>query len=680
MVSQSKLSRSLIVCCGKVVPSPSSGWTDRLPASADWSSAAPASRAAPDWFICRLFTSYLPPSPRRHQSAEPLPPGALPFLAADWSEPQLLALSLVLGAPRGAEPRGRAGTGGGAVMASPLRDRLSFLSRLPVLLRGTADEDAPCPGYLLEEIAKISHESAGSSRCLLEFLLGRLRSGSCHVKLKVLRILLHTCSRGSPHFLLQLQGSACCIREAAAFTGPPDPLHGNSLNQKVRAAAQVSITLLPCAAPFHIQPQVWSVPGGLLPCRVLGALGLCWAPGNHPRPWPSAGSAGEALLSTIQRAAEAVAHAVLPSPGGHRPPHRDLHEDTYEPVRAPSPPRSPTEAGKPPAATTTHGTRARHQPGLAGGGWEEADSGHSSQDSSQGIGDLSRTSDSCSKSGSDGHCGAIRELSHAAERVDTDSLGDCVREVSLVAALTRGDRVFLTREEAQHFVKECGLLNCEVVLELLSRALQDPSDSVRMRSMGAISSLMCSDLLSLDQIFAVTRLQLQQLSQGSPGPVANRAMKVTRGVSPCPLPRGTRLTSDPSALPAGSAPCPGDLLLDIPPVPGESILTPLSAAPLPGACSREAGVEAETCGQPSAAVPARPCGQEAVSRGPGDVVGAPALSRSLSLFAGMELVAPPGAGAVLHQDSPSAEPWAPSQPHMDKGSEQQPSAFAFLNM
>lgn len=28
----------------------------------------------------------------------------------------------------------------------------------------------------------------------------------------------------------------------------------------------------------------------------------------------------------------------------------------------------------------------------------------------------------------------------------------------------------------------CGLLNCEVVLELLSRALEDPSDNVRMVS------------------------------------------------------------------------------------------------------------------------------------------------------------------------------------------------------
>ncbi|NWS47375.1 AP4AT protein, partial [Probosciger aterrimus] len=565
-------------------------------------------------------------------------------------------------------------------MAAPLRDRLSFLSRLPVLLRGTADDDAPCPGYLFEEIAKISHESAGSSQCLLEYLLGRLQSGSCHVKLKVLKILLHTCTQGSPLFLLQLKRNACFIREAAVFTGPPDPLHGNSLNQKVRVAAQDLATVLFSDAPLP--------PPAAPSARPLPPVGM----GSSPSPCGSlqgfgystersSGSPGEALLSTIQRAAEAVAHAVLPSPGGHRPHHGDLHEDTYEPVRAPSPPQSPTTAGKPPAATTAHGTRVRHQPGQAGGGWEEADSGHSSQDSSQGIGDLSRTSDSCSKSGSDSHSGASRELSHAAERVDADSLGDCVREVSLVSALTHGARVFLTREEAQHFVKECGLLNCEVVLELLRRALEDPSDSVRMRSMGAISSLMCSDLLSLDQIFAVTRQQLQQLSQGSPGPVANRATKILRQFEALcrghPSPKSTRMDSDPSGLPPGSAPCPGDLMLDIPPLPGESILTPLSAAPLPSVCSQEAGVEAETLGQPGAAVPAGPCRQEAVSRVPGDRAGATALSHSLSLFAGMELVAPPG--AVLHPDPPLAEPRTLSQPHMDTEGEQQPSAFAFLN-
>ena len=39
--------------------------------------------------------------------------------------------------------------------------------------------------------------------------------------------------------IAQLSAAPLCLRPAV-FTGPPDPLHGNSLYQKVRAAAQVS--------------------------------------------------------------------------------------------------------------------------------------------------------------------------------------------------------------------------------------------------------------------------------------------------------------------------------------------------------------------------------------------------------------------------------------------------------
>ncbi|NXX99205.1 AP4AT protein, partial [Centropus bengalensis] len=523
---------------------------------------------------------------------------------------------------------------------------------------------------------EISHESPGSSQCLLEYLLNRLQSSSCHVKLKVLKILQHTCAQGSPQFVQELRRNACFIRDAAVFSGPPDPLHGNSLNQKVRAAAQQDLA----SVLFSDAP----LPPPAAPARLLPPVGM----GSSPSPGGSlqgfgfssdqSGSAspGEALLSSIQRAAEAVAQAVLPSPAQPRPHHRELQDDSYEPVRAPSPTRSPAGAVKPPAVAAAHSTRVRHQPGLAGGGWEEADSGHSSQDSSQGNGDLSRTSDSCSKSGSDSHSGASRELAHVAERVDADSLGDCIREVSLVATLTRGARVFLTREEAQHFLKECGLLNCEVVLELISRALEDPQDSVRMRSMCAISSLMCSDLLSLDQIFATTRQHLQQLSQGSPGPVANRATKILRQFEALcrdrPSPKPTRPGSDPAA---GSAPSPRDLLTDLPLLASESILAPLSASPLPApapGCSQEQRLEAEPQGQPGATVPACPCEPEVASRVPGH--------GSLSLFAGMELVAHPG--AVLCLDSP-AEPRTVSQPQdrqTDAEDSCQPSAFAFLNV
>ncbi|OXB54674.1 hypothetical protein ASZ78_013490 [Callipepla squamata] len=496
-------------------------------------------------------------------------------------------------------------------MAVPLRDRLCFLSRLPVLLRGTADEEGPCPGFVLEEISS-------SSQCLLEFLLGRLRSGSCHVKLKVLKILQHTCAQGSPQFLLQLRRNAAFIREAAAFTGPPDPLHGNSLNQKVRAAAQDLTSVLFSDA---VLPTAAALPA---------------------RPLPPAGMGSKS---------------------------------------------SPCSSMQGFGFSSERGGPVSHQPGLAGGGWEEADSGHSSQNSSQENGDLSRTSDTYSKSGSDSHSGASRELVSGAERVDADSLGDCLREVSLVSALTQGARVFLTREEAQHFLKECGLLNCEVVLELLSRALEDPSDSVRMRSMSAISSLMCSDLLALDQIFAGTRQHLQQLSQGSPGPVANRATKILRQFEALcrgrPSPKTSHPRSAPSALTEGSAPCTGDLLTDIPPLPCESILQPLSAPTLPSttpADGAEPGLEAEPWEQPSPTAVPDPHGQEAASRLVGDVSATAVPSRSLSLFAGMELVALPG--TALAPRSPPTEPQTLPQPQDDAVPDQsdaEPSAFSFLN-
>ncbi|XP_064532270.1 AP-4 complex accessory subunit tepsin isoform X3 [Pseudopipra pipra] len=558
-------------------------------------------------------------------------------------------------------------------MAAPLRDRLSFLSRLPVLLRGTADDDTPCPGYLFEEIAKISHESPGSSQCLLEHLLTRLQSSSCHVKLKVLKILLHTCSQGSPQFVLQLKRNAGFIREAAVFSGPPDPLHGNSLNQKVRAAAQDLASVLFSDVPLPQSlalPARPPAPAGMgsspSPCGSLQGFGF-----SGDRSGPA--STGEALLSSLQRAAEAVAQAVLPAPGGPRRPQGDLPDDTYEPVRAPSPAGSPAPPA--PLPSVPRGARVSHQPGLAGGGWEEVDSGHSSRESSQGH-ERSHASDSGSKSGSDSRSGASRELSHGTDRVDADSPGDCRREVSLVSGLTRGARVFLTREEAQHFLKECGLLNCEVVLELLGRALEDPSDSVRMRSMSALSALGCSDLLSPEQIFAVTRQHLQQLSQGSPGPVANRATKMLRQFEALcraqPSPKAPRL---PPAPPAGSA---GDLLMDIPALAGESILTPLSPAPTaPPAPGEELGAGAEP---PGAAVPPCPCQQ-----GGGVGLGGDMAAPGLSLFAGMELVARPG--ALIRPESPSAQPQTLPQPQdtgTDMGTDtegpRQPSAFAFLNM
>ncbi|XP_039356606.1 AP-4 complex accessory subunit tepsin isoform X3 [Mauremys reevesii] len=574
-------------------------------------------------------------------------------------------------------------------MAAPLRDRLGFLSRLPTLMKGTSDDDVPCPGYLFEEIAKISHDSPGSSQCLLEHLLNRLQNNSCHIKLKVLKILLYMCTHGSSQFLQQLKRNSTFIQEAAVFAGPPDPLHGNSLYQKVRAAAQdlasalFSDTLSP---PPSAQPTRPLPPAGMGckpgPCSSLQGFGFTSERSGSP-------SAGEALLATIQKAAEAVASAVLPSPEFPPPCPRELQDDAYQPVTAPSPGKSCVVPQKPPAAAA-HSMRVSHQPGQAGGGWEETDSGHSSQNSSQENGELSRTSDSYSKSGSDSPSGASREPGNGTER--------------------------------------CGLLNCEVVLELLSRTLQDPSQLVCMRSMCAISSLLCSDLLAHEQISVITRPHLQQLSQRSPGPMANKATKLLRQFEAlcrsCPSPKRSQPDTDPSAPARGSPQHTRDLLMDLMPLAGDTVLKPVSLAPfLSETCKAlafdahpvavpapagEQGTEAETCEQFGDVAPGCRCQQEVECRLTGPEAqldaarmdseraqtlngrqGAAVPPQSLSLFAGMELVALPGT-AVANSGGEGCASRVPRtlpctgtaspKAHGDSEGSREPSAFSFLNM
>ncbi|XP_038597853.1 AP-4 complex accessory subunit tepsin [Tachyglossus aculeatus] len=553
--------------------------------------------------------------------------------------------------------------------APPLRDRLSFLQRLPALMKGTSDDDSPCPGYLLEEIAEISRESAGISQCLLGYLLNRLQSNSCHVKLKALKILLYLCSHSSAAFLLALRRNVSFIQEATAFGGPPDPLHGNSLYLKVRAAAQdlattlFSDNLVP--GPFRPPPP----PGDFFvhpfhPSFIL-KLGMGSSAGTgsalqgfgYSRDRADAGSTSETLLSTFQKAAEVVTKALRPGLDHPGPRNCKLGQDTYQPVMAPTAGQGRPPPQKPSPAPNPQSLRGRHQPGQAGGGWEETDSGHSSQDSSQDNGQPSRASDS----GSDGHSRTSREPGDAGEREETTSpLSDCLQEESLVSSVTRGPRVFLTREETQQFIKECGVLNCEAVLELLTWKLGDPSESVQMRALSAIFSVGCSDLLSQDQLFLITRPRLQQLSEAGPGPVANKATKILRHFEAlcrsCPA-AAARFPSESGRSPAPAAP----LAAPPPPAAAETVLQPPGAvAPLGSSPPKPAPTAGDPRPDPSGGR------QEADPAG-----------RGPSLFAGMELVAGPAPTRGGHPPAGSA----PGAPRTDPGpNAPHKSAFSFLNI
>uniref|UniRef100_A0A7N9CRY1 TEPSIN adaptor related protein complex 4 accessory protein n=1 Tax=Macaca fascicularis TaxID=9541 RepID=A0A7N9CRY1_MACFA len=349
------------------------------------------------------------------------------------------------------------------------------------------------------------------------------------------------------------------------------------------------------------------------------------------------------------------------------------------------------------------GPRAmRHQPGQAGGGWDELDSSPSSQNSSQNS-DLSRVSDSGSHSGSDSHSGASREPGDLAERVEVVALSDCQQELSLVRTVTRGPCAFLSREEAQHFLKACGLLNCEAVLQLLTCHLRGTSEC--SWALCAIASLGSADLLPQEDTPLSPPCVPVSWGQheAAPGPIQGKILRHFEAscgqLSPA---RGT--SAEP--VPTATLPGPSDLLTDAVPLAGSQLfLQPLSSTAVscrsPAPSSGMPPSPVPTPPPDASPIPARGDPSKAKARlaesrgwGPEQVLGGTdspkrgpsdcAWSRN-SLFAGMELVACPrlvGAGAAAGEsclDAPQAPQTSSQRTAVKEPPGSEPSAFAFLN-
>ncbi|KAK5905735.1 hypothetical protein CgunFtcFv8_001664 [Champsocephalus gunnari] len=214
-------------------------------------------------------------------------------------------------------------------------ERFAFLQKVPTLMKATADDETPCPGYLFQDIGKISHESSGCGQCLLEYLLERLQVESCQVKIKVLKIFVHLCGHGSNHFLTELRRNSTFIQQASVYSGPPDPIHGTALYQKVRNTAQEVARLLftdtistkGSVSPPNLAPPTMGM--GSATAHRSGMQGFGYSPGKQ------ATAGGDSLLDKIQKAAELVASTVLP-PTEHQ--GIRLHDNYYRAVAAPSAP------------------------------------------------------------------------------------------------------------------------------------------------------------------------------------------------------------------------------------------------------------------------------------------------------------------------------------------------------
>ncbi|OQR89081.1 hypothetical protein THRCLA_09933 [Thraustotheca clavata] len=107
-----------------------------------------------------------------------------------------------------------------------------------VLARATEDADAPTPGYLYGEIARMTNHSYETCIKVQDYLIGRLKKKQPNIKYKALQVIKQVCREGRGEFRRDMQKHVPLVKEALQFRGPPDPLKGDEYYRRVREAAK----------------------------------------------------------------------------------------------------------------------------------------------------------------------------------------------------------------------------------------------------------------------------------------------------------------------------------------------------------------------------------------------------------------------------------------------------------
>nr|CCA20332.1 conserved hypothetical protein [Albugo laibachii Nc14] len=107
-----------------------------------------------------------------------------------------------------------------------------------LLTRATSKEDAPTPGYIYGEIARMTQHSYDTSIKVMDFMISRVKNKHHTIKYKALQVIKHICREGRADFKREMQRHIPVIKECLQFRGPPDPLKGDEYYRRVREAAK----------------------------------------------------------------------------------------------------------------------------------------------------------------------------------------------------------------------------------------------------------------------------------------------------------------------------------------------------------------------------------------------------------------------------------------------------------
>ncbi|GFN98349.1 Ap-4 complex accessory subunit tepsin-like [Plakobranchus ocellatus] len=463
--------------------------------------------------------------------------------------------------------------------------KISFVSKINLLLKATSDDKTVTPGGLYKEINDITYEHVDYNSSLAEFLVDRLRHKSCHVKIKVLKLIKHLLENGSGEFTQSIRIYSTIIQECTKFGGPPDPMLGNAPYLVIRKIATAV-----CESLYSETPRDSTKPpevkyGGLGPVGPVQTGGNIQGFGNAV-PNQSKGL-GETILGGIEKLSakmsetpsdrQAALLASLDMSGSTRnyqPPTFPLPVELWKNpgILQDSFPSPVTESKKDVVVISKAKRRVKGPtPGKAGGGWGDDDDDDEEEEKDQ--------VESEDENESQNAVCSSRQCDHKAE-VTTDSLNypstssgsvqnkAFSREYKLVAeTLSCGSTgpggELLVPSEVAAFRDQAAEMCCPALVELLAQELVQASQGSALRSLQLLEGIVYSQkkLISVEEVSCIAREALVRcLTNNQTGDhTLKKYPQLQRESIPC-----TRLDSEPQHgiqtpnSPEGITVCPSD--------------------------------------------------------------------------------------------------------------------------
>ncbi|CAI9739887.1 Hypothetical predicted protein [Octopus vulgaris] len=348
-------------------------------------------------------------------------------------------------------------------------NKVSFVNKINMLMKATSDDDKPIPGYLYDEVNKISYESTAYCTSLLEFLVSQLEKKSCHVKLKVLKLMTNLVEKGHPHFRQGLRRQANGIREATKFSGPPDPLHGTVPYLVVRQMAQ-NLSEVLFDADYNVDTE--SETKTVRPTSISTGMGNIQGKsrmegfGSSPQHLPK--STSQILRNSIGNFLDKFTDSSQINQVFI--PELDKQPSNFAPVQLSQTLSDDAISGSQSMSSLPAKLPVPHHvPGRAGGGWDDDDDDvhYGDEDNSVAVKSTTSSSHTSSK-----ETKVSNEILSSRRDSEEYSMPDWNAEDQLVCEMIENTRPLPTRSDLEAFVSKCSSLNCEKVIDLINQHLQ----------------------------------------------------------------------------------------------------------------------------------------------------------------------------------------------------------------